>query len=190
MRGRPTLNLRGRGRGSTTARTTAATLDANEAANDSENSVDDKPTAARVAAPSKASRFNINRAAGSRLPPRNKFAKATTEQPTNAVGGSGDESSVDSSNDIKAESADEGAVAATGAEEGANASPNGLNRLKTRTRPGVGGASIAALKTDRIKGVPTAGAGTGSGVVPPRKVNPLLAKRRLQIGAITTGRFC
>lgn len=160
MRGRPTLNLRGRSRSTTTK---APANDA-EAANDSENTVDEKPAAP---APARPSRFNLNRAG--RLPPRGKLGR-TTEAPA------AEDSAAEGShhNDVKG-----GETDSEGAEKPAEESPSvnagGLNRLKNRPRLG------GLHKTDSPK--PKA----APAPVAPRKVNPLLANRRLKIGSSTTG---
>lgn len=130
--------------------------------NDSENTVDDKPAIA-AATPGKSSRFNINRAAGNRLPARGKFSKPTTE----ASAAAGDDSAVD--NDIKSEGDENEKPAPVEAPLPGNS----LNRLKNRARPG------GLQKTDKPKITAPPAA--------PRKVNPLLAKRRLQLGPSTTG---
>ncbi|XP_013109255.2 uncharacterized abhydrolase domain-containing protein DDB_G0269086 [Stomoxys calcitrans] len=160
VRGRPTLNLRGRSR-TTTSKTTPAD---EEAANDSENSVDEK-AATPAAAPTKASRFNLNRAAGGRLPGRGKLGR-TTEAPAAT-----EDSDADSShhNDVKGEGEESGDKPA---EEKPSANLGGLNRLKTRPR--IGGPQ----KTDSLR--------PKAAPAPPRKVNPLLAKKRMQLSTSTT----
>lgn len=164
VRGRPTLNLRGRSR-TTTSKPTPAEADA---ANDSENTVDDK-SATPAAAPTKASRFNINRSPGGRLPGRGKLARTTTEAPA-----ASDDSAADSShhNDVKGEGEES---ADKPAEEKPSANLGGLNRLKSRPR--IGGAHP---KTDALK--------PKAAPAPPRKVNPLLAKKRV-LSTTTTGKF-
>lgn len=161
VRGRPTLNLRGRSR-----TTTKATPVEDEAANDSENSVDEK-LATPAPAPTKASRFNLNRASGGRLPSRGKLGR-TTEAPA-----SSDDSAADSShhNDVKGEGEE---TADKPAEEKPSANLGGLNRLKSRPR--IGGAQ----KTESLK--------PKAAPAPPRKVNPLLAKKRMQLSTSTTGK--
>ncbi|XP_075154543.1 uncharacterized protein LOC142228110 [Haematobia irritans] len=159
-RGRPTLNLRGRSR-TTTSKAPAAE---EESANDSENSVDEK-AATPAAAPTKASRFNLNRAAGGRLPSRGKLSR-TTEAPA-----ASEDSDADSShhNDVKGEGDESGDKPA---EEKPSANLGGLNRLKSRPR--IGGPQ----KTDSLK--------PKAAPAPPRKVNPLLAKKRMQLSTSTT----
>lgn len=148
------------------------------------------------------SRFNLHRAGGNRLLPRGKLGRAgvSTEAPKEAA----EDSAADSShhNDVKGTEA-EGGEAAEKTEEGdaaAGSAANhagpvsGLNRLKNRPR-------LNALhKTDAAKpraAAAAAGAGAASSpAVAPRKINPLLAKRRLQLGGAaaaaatsTTGRL-
>lgn len=144
------------------------------------------------------SRFNLHRAGGNRLLPRGKLGRAgaTTEAPKEAA----EDSAADSSshhNDVKGTEGAEGGSdsAAEKTDEGDQAANHagpvsGLHRLKNRPR-------LNALhKTDAAKpraaaAAPGAAAGTAPVATAPRKINPLLAKRRLHLGAAatsTTGR--
>ncbi|XP_050332262.1 mucin-19 [Bactrocera neohumeralis] len=156
--GRPQLSLRGR------SRTTTAKPAAEEEHKDEEtaaSAAEEKP----APAPAKpASRFA--RPGGNRLLPRGKLAR-TTEAPA------ADDSAADSShhNDVKGEeNGEEGAEKAAEA-EAKPAAHHGLNRLKTRPQ-------LHKTENAKPKAAPAP--------VAPRKVNPLLAKRRLQLGHSTT----
>lgn len=113
----------------------------------------------------------MNRAAGGRLPGRAKLGRATTEAP---AGAESEDSAADSShhNDVKGEGEE---ASEKPVEEPASANVGGLNRLKNRPR--IGGLH----KTDNKPKVAPA-------PVAPRKVNPLLANRRLKVGPSTTGK--
>lgn len=143
------------------------------------------------------SRFNLHRAGGNRLLPRGKLGRAgvSTEAPKEAA----EDSAADSShhNDVKGSETEAGEAGGEKTEESdaaAGSAANhagpvsGINRLKTRPR-------LNALhKTDAAKPKPAAantGAAAASGGAAPaaaaapatgRKVNPLLAKRRLHLG--------
>lgn len=157
--GRPQLSLRGRSR-TTTAKPAPEEEHKEEEA--AASAAEEKP----APAPAKpASRFA--RPGANRLLPRGKVAR-TTEAPA------ADDSAADSShhNDVKGEeNGEEGAEKATEA-EAKPASHHGLNRLKTRPQ---------LHKTENAK--PNA----APAPVAARKINPLLAKRRLQLGHSTTG---
>nr|XP_036227663.1 mucin-5AC [Bactrocera oleae]XP_036227664.1 mucin-5AC [Bactrocera oleae]XP_036227665.1 mucin-5AC [Bactrocera oleae]XP_036227666.1 mucin-5AC [Bactrocera oleae] len=156
--GRPQLSLRGRSR-TTTAKPAPEEEHKEEEA--AASAAEEKP----APAPAKpASRFA--RPGANRLLPRGKVAR-TTEAPA------ADDSAADSShhNDVKGEeNGEEGAEKATEA-EAKPASHHGLNRLKTRPQ---------LHKTENAK--PNA----APAPVAARKINPLLAKRRLQLGHSTT----
>ncbi|XP_054086875.1 titin homolog [Zeugodacus cucurbitae] len=158
--GRPQLGgLRGRSR-TTTAKPAAAEGEHKEE-EAAASAAEEKP----APAPAKpASRFA--RPGANRLLPRGKLAR-TTEAPA------ADDSAADSShhNDVKGdENGEEGAEKA-GEAEAKPAASHGLNRLKTRPQ-------LHKTENAKPKAAPAP--------VAPRKVNPLLAKRRLQLGHSTT----
>lgn len=167
-RNRPTLNLRGRSR-STTTKAPAAEGEAAEGATANE---EEKPAA--PATPVRPSRFNLNRAAGSRLPGRGKLGR-TTEAPAAT-----EDSAAEGSHHSEAAATGEGEAEKTESEAAAAAaSPTlgGLNRLKNRPRLNTVHKTEASAKPK------------SSPVVAPRKLNPLLAKKRLQLGSSTTGKL-
>ncbi|XP_054729729.1 uncharacterized protein LOC129238656 [Anastrepha obliqua] len=156
--GRPTLGLRGRSR-TTTAKPAADSEHKEEEAAASGN--EEKP----APAPAKpASRFA--RPGGNRLLPRGKLAR-TTEAPA------ADDSAADSShhNDVKGEANGEENAEKAAEAEVKPAAPHGLTRLKSRPQ-------LHKTENAKPKAAPAP--------VAPRKVNPLLAKRRLQLGHSTT----
>jgi len=187
------LGLRGRSRTTTTK--APASSEGGEAAAESgstANSEEAKSAAAAPAAssaePVRPSRFNLHRAGGNRLLPRGKLGRSgvSTEAPKEAP--AAEDSAADSTshhNDVKEEEAggeggDKANEAGDSAAAAAPAAPvSGLNRLKTRPR-----LNALTHKTDAVK--PKAAAAPAPA---PRKINPLLAKRRLHLGATsTTGR--
>lgn len=105
------------------------------------------------------------------MPGRAKLGRTTTEAPAAAES---EDSAADSShhNDVKGEGEE---ASEKPAEETASANAGGLNRLKNRPRLG------GIHKTDNKPKVAPA-------PVAPRKVNPLLANRRLKVGSTTTGK--
>ncbi|XP_026846334.1 uncharacterized protein LOC6598342 [Drosophila persimilis] len=186
LRGRPGLGLRGRSRSTTTK--APAGEGSGSPADDSPTSEEGKAAAAPAAAPAESvrpSRFNLHRAGGNRLLPRGKLGRAgvSTEAPKADAPEDSAADSTSHHNDVKgAVEATEGAEKTEGGDAagaGATAGPvSGFNRLKNRPR-------LNALhKTDAAKPKTAAGAGAASSpaAVAPRKINPLLAKRRLHLG--------
>ncbi|XP_067641043.1 mucin-22 [Eurosta solidaginis] len=159
--GRPTLGLRGRSR--TTTVKPASTAEEHKDEENAGNTGDEKPAPVPV---KPASRF-ARPGAGNRLLTRGKLAR-TTETP--AV----DDSTAESShhNDVKGE--EEGGAdntEKTAEAENKHTTSHGLNRLKSRPH-------LHKTESSKPKVAPAP--------VAPRKVNPLLAKRRLPLGHSTT----
>ncbi|SPP88857.1 mucin-19 [Drosophila guanche] len=181
LRGRPGLGLRGRSRTTTTKAPAGEGSTADEATNSEEG----KAAAAPAAAPAEGvrpSRFNLHRAGGNRLLPRGKLGRAgvSTEAPKAEAPEDSAADSTSHHNDVKGATveATEGAEKTEGGDAaGAAAGPvSGFNRLKNRPR-------LNALhKTDAAKPKAAAGAAPSPAAVAPRKINPLLAKRRLHLG--------
>ncbi|KAH8396391.1 hypothetical protein KR222_009673, partial [Zaprionus bogoriensis] len=199
LRNRPALNLRGRSRTTTTRAPPAEGAAGSDEANSGAAADEGKAAAPAAAAePVRPSRFNLHRAGGNRLLPRGKLGRAgvSTEAPKEAA----EDSAADSShhNDVKGGEAEAGADAggekteegdAASATGGNHAVPvSGLNRLKNRprlnaqhktdaTKPRAAAAAGAAASAG-----PAAASGAAASPAAPRKINPLLAKRRLQLG--------
>lgn len=184
--------MRGRSRTTTTRAPPAEDTPADEGSTSDEGKTAPAAAPAAAAEPARPSRFNLHRAGGNRLLPRGKLGRAgvSTEAPKEAA----EDSAADSShhNDVKGSETEAGEAGGEKTEEGdapANhAGPvSGINRLKNRPR-------LNALhKTDAAKPKPAAaaapaaagGAASTAGAAAPaagRKVNPLLAKRRLHLG--------
>ncbi|XP_022214583.2 mucin-19 [Drosophila obscura] len=183
LRGRPGIGLRGRSRTTTTKAPAAEGSSADEATSSEEGKAAAAP--APAAAPAEGvrpSRFNLHRAGGNRLLPRGKLGRAGVSTEAPKAEAAAEDSAADSTshhNDVKgAVEAAEGAEKTEGGDAaGAPAGPvSGFNRLKNRPR-------LNALhKTDAAKPKAAAGAATSPAALAPRKINPLLAKRRLQLG--------
>ncbi|EDV45352.1 mucin-5AC [Drosophila erecta] len=187
LRGRPGLGLRGRSRTTTTKAPTSA--EGAEAV-ESSATAGSEDAKSGLALPStgesvRPSRFNLHRAGGNRLLPRGKLGRSgvSTEAPKETQ--TAEDSAAESSshlNDVKEEQTAGGEPSEKANEAGdatavAPAAPvSGLNRLRTRPR-----LNALTHKTDAVK--PKASAAPAPA---PRKINPLLAKRRLQLGATST----
>ncbi|KAH8289212.1 hypothetical protein KR054_001925, partial [Drosophila jambulina] len=193
LRGRPGLGLRGRSRTTTTKAPAADGASGDSEGGNSSSEAAPAPAPAEPVRPS--SRFNLHRAGGNRLLPRGKLGRGatavTTEAPKEAAAAAAEDSAADSSshhNDVKEEEGGGGEKETAGSEGGGEAPApaagpvTGLNRLKTRPR-------LNALhKTDAAK--PKAAAAPASAPAhhapAPRKINPLLAKRRLHLAGATS----
>ncbi|KMZ07474.1 uncharacterized protein Dsimw501_GD16500 [Drosophila simulans] len=185
LRGRPGLGLRGRSR--TTTSKAPASSEGAEAVEPTASSEDVKSglTSPSTGESGRPSRFNIHRAGGNRLLSRGKLGRSgvSTEAPKETQ--TAEDSAAESSshlNDVKEEqtSGDEFSEKTNEAGDSAAVVPaapvSGLNRLRTRPR-----LNALTHKTDAVK--PKASAAPAPA---PRKINPLLAKRRLHLGATST----
>lgn len=193
LRSRPALNLRGRSRTTTTRAPAADDAAAEEASSSDEGKAAPAAAPAAAAEPVRPSRFNLHRAGGNRLLPRGKLGRAgvSTEAPKEAA----EDSAADSShhNDVKGSETEAGEAGGEKTEESDAAAGNaanhagpvsGINRLKTRPRLNALHKTDAAAKP-RPAAANTAAATGGAAAAAPatgRKVNPLLAKRRLHLG--------
>lgn len=208
LRNRPGLNLRGRSRTTTTkAPATEGGAAAEESSSGDESAKAAAPAPA-AAEPVRPSRFNLHRAGGNRLLPRGKLGRAgaTTEVPKDAA----EDSAADSShhNDVKGNEAEAGETgekteegdAAAGSAANHAGPVSGLNRLKNRPRlnalhkTDAAKPKAAAATSGSAANAAASPASSSSAGVAPRKINPLLAKRRLHLGGAaaatsTTGRF-
>lgn len=181
--------MRGRSRTTTTKAPPAEDAPADEASTSDEGKAAPAAAPAAAAEPSRPSRFNLHRAGGNRLLPRGKLGRAgvSTEAPKEAA----EDSAADSThhNDVKGSETEAGEAGGEKTEEGdapANhAGPvSGINRLKNRPRLNALHKTDAAKPKPAAATAPAAGAAAGGAAAPAagRKVNPLLAKRRLHLG--------